>query len=434
MVRPYYTHNWLMRFRAQQLIHFVRFMKSKIFSLSFIKKKWLTILALFLTSFVIRFIYIWIWAQRLNDLVISDFRTYNILAMNILEKGFYGLDIPWSYRPPLYPFFLSVIYAIFGQNFLLARIGQVIIASLSVVFLYFLTKEIFDKKVAFIAGLISCFNFTLIISTGLFGSEILYIFLSLLVLIYLIRGIKYEKIVYFIISGIFLGLSALCRPTILAFIPFIFVGLFVTNRIKNFWFFSIIMIFVSFLVIFPWTIRNYLLYKQFVLISTNGGYMFWIGLHPGATGDYHFPEDQSNPLYKLKDEVEGNKIGYNEGMNFIKKYPKEFIKLIFIKSHQFWNMWPVGKPKSIKQHFLYVILSIIGVFLSVKRWNKLIFIYFYIIATWGVHTIVHSGYRYSVPLIPFLCIFASYASVWLMNIVYGIYRLTLDLGKNRNID
>jgi len=384
---------------------------------SWAQKEWLLILLLFLTSITIRFFYIWKWGDRLNELVISDFRTYNYLAMNLLKNGFYGTNAPWSFRPPLYPFFLSGIYSIFGPNFFLGRFVQSLIASFSIVFLYYITKEIFDKKVAFIAGLFSSFNFTLIIHTGLFGSEILYIFLSLIFFMYFIRAVKYKKVAYFVVSGIFLGLSALCRPTILAFIPFIFCGLLITERTKNLWFFSLIMVFVSFLVIFPWTVRNYLVHKEFVLISTNGGYMFWIGLHPGATGDYHFPEDQSNPLYELRDEVKANKIGYREGMKFIKEYPREFIRLMFIKSHQFWNMVPFGRPKSIKQHFVYVILSIIGVFLSVKRWNNLIFIYFYIVAIWGVHVLVHSGFRYSVPLIPFLCIFASHALVW----VYQYY-------------
>ncbi|MFX1552335.1 MAG: ArnT family glycosyltransferase [Promethearchaeota archaeon] len=376
-----------------------------------IKNDWLIILTLFLTSFIIRFLYILIWDERLNELVISDFRTYNNLAMNILEKGFFGLDNPWSYRPPLYPLLLSGIYAIFDQNFLLARIGQAIIASFSVVFLYFLTKEIFDKKVAFIAGLISCSNFTLIMSTGLFGSEILYIFLSLICFVFLIKGVKYEKSLYFVLSGVFLGLSALCRPTILAFIPFVLIGFLLINRIKRLWFYYLIMVFVSFLVIFPWTIRNYVIHKKFVLISTNGGYVFWIGLHKGATGGYHFPEDQSNPLHKMKDEVAGSKIGYREGINYIRNYPREFIRLMFVKSYYFWNLSPFGMAISVKQHFLYLILSMIGIVLSIRKWNDIIFIYLYIGTIWGVHTIVHSGFRFCVPLIPFLCMFVSRAII-----------------------
>jgi len=330
----------------------------------------------------------------------------------------------------LYPLFLSGVYRIFGQNFLLGRVVQAGIASFSIVLLYYLTKEIFDKKIAFIAGLTACFNFTLIHYTGLFGTETFYIFLSIIFFIYLIKSIKYQKINYFILSGIFLGLSSLCRPTILAFIPFVFFALLVTSRIRKLWFFSFITVLMSLLVVFPWTVRNYSIHNRFVLISTNGGGVFWIGLHSGAPGGYHFPKDESNPLYKVKDEVERNRIGYKEGMKFIRNHPKEFIRLMFIKSKQFWSLWPLDAPKSVKQQCVYVILSIIGTFLSIKRRENSIFILLYIFVVWGVHTVVHSGNRYSVPLIPFLCMFASYTLVWVYKYIMDGVNVNCGLGNN----
>ena len=76
--------------------------------------KW-TLVAVLALSLLVRLAYFKAYSERLDALVVADAKTHVMLASNLLNKGIYGPDAPWSYRPPLYPIFLAGTFGLLGE-------------------------------------------------------------------------------------------------------------------------------------------------------------------------------------------------------------------------------------------------------------------------------------------------------------------------------
>ena len=395
---------------------------------------WL-ILILFL-GLGIRGGYILVRQERINELVISDMRTYDLLARNLVEKNIYGFQEgrwPWrSYRPPLYPFFMSIIYRVSGYSYLTVRITQAFLAALSCLLLFYLARELAGPDVALISAFLFAIDFSLIHASGLFLSENLYIPLSLAAILLLIRGFRGGALSIFIGTGVAGGLATLCRPTILPFLMLSFLApvmivfsvrlrcrdrAFLTDRQKNDddrsdqtapirrvmggW---MLMIFCAGLVILPWTARNYRIHRAFIPISTNTGTMLWMGLHPGANGGYDWPRE-NNPLLKVTDEVARNRLGISESVKFIFNHPREFLNLSFAKMKIFWGGYLF--TWSGRQWTIIGVLGALGLLISLREWRKWLVLYVYLLSFIAIHLFVHSAARYRLPLHPLVEIWAA---------------------------
>jgi len=381
-------------------------------------------------ALIVRVFYQAAASDRMDRLVIADMRTYDKLAVNLIQNGYYGLfDKPWSYRPPLYPFFLSIVYRVFGHSRSIARVIQAGLAALSALLVFYIAREIIGETGALMAAFLTAADFSLIHLSGLFLSENLYIPLSLLLILLLLNGFQNPKIITFVAAGIAGGLAALCRPTV---IPFLFLsilvpilggdcfapagyamtdensGLAITvgkrkrGRAIGGW---AVMILAAGLTIAPWTIRNWRLQHAFVPVSTNAGTMLWMGLHPGATGGYHYPKE-NNPLYDMEDEVERNRAGIRESARFVFRYPGEFFRLAAVKMGIFWRGYLF--TWSGRQWAIYGLLGLGGLLLSIRYWRRWLLLYVYLAAFVGPHLFVHSAARYRLPLHPLIAIWGAF--------------------------
>jgi 4-amino-4-deoxy-L-arabinose transferase-like glycosyltransferase len=371
--------------------------------------------AILLAALFSRLVYSQSRAPRLDALVISDMRTYHLLAVTLIEKGQFGVEAPWSYRPPLYPFSLAGVYTIAGVSWPAARLAQALLGTLSVWLLFLLARRLMGETAALLAALLAALGPSLIHLSGVFLSENLYIPWSLLLLLFLHRGFEGGLRSNFILAGVNGGLAALCRPAIL---PFLVLALLVplaglragngSARPKisagiGGW---ALMILTAALVISPWTIRNYRVHRRFVPISTNGGVMLWMGLHPGASGGYDFPRE-NNPLSGMRDEVERDRRGTRESLRFVRENPVEALVLAGKKFLLFWEFYPA--TVSGKIFVVYLVSGAAGLFLSLRQWRRWLTIYLYAASFVGVHLLAHSGYRYRYPLHPIIALWSALA-------------------------
>src|SRR3989304_165291 len=100
------------------------------------KKQFLIPLIIFLIALLLRIVYTFQLksGSPLYDFPVVDALMYDSWGWKIAQGDWLGERI--FYDPPLYAYFLGVIYKIFGHNYLAPRIIQAFIGSLSCVLIY----------------------------------------------------------------------------------------------------------------------------------------------------------------------------------------------------------------------------------------------------------------------------------------------------------
>lgn len=368
------------------------------------------LLSLFFLSFIIRVVFI---LTLKNHFYFDDEFEYYRMVENFLSgKGLIIGENLKSFRPPLYPLFLSLLYSLHFNLFFI-RITQTLISSITVIFIYLLGKKVFNKKIGIISGLISSFYPFFIFYTGFLLTETLFIFLTVLSIYFLVGAFENEKNILSIKTGITMGLAGLCRPAIELFFPLSII-LILSDRAKSIkirWK-KVILISIFFtLTLSPWVIRNYKIFGKFIPGTTMGGWVFWEGNNPESIGGpcHYFPKN----ILQME-EIKRDKFLYRKTIEVIKDNPGRFLWLLKNKFIRFWNVVPNA---SQFQKPLYRLLSIFsfGVllpffilgFLTTFKNKKAIPMHLLIIFFTLFHMVFLASIRYRVAIEPFYIIFAA---------------------------
>lgn len=109
----------------------------------------------------------------------SDAANFDQIAWNLRCGQGYSLSPPEPAidRPPLFTFFLALIYFLFGHSHAAVRVAQGIVGSLTCAVVYIIGKNIFDKTIGYWAAFIVAVHPLLIGMTTFLLSEVLCAFL-----------------------------------------------------------------------------------------------------------------------------------------------------------------------------------------------------------------------------------------------------------------
>lgn len=381
-------------------------------------KRW-RIFLIFLLPFVIRLVALYL----LMDTPRGDAADYENIALNIIKgNGFVSTRMGlYSYRPPLYPLFLACIFSIFTHSYLILGIFQAIIASITCVLVFRIGEYIFDEKTGLISSIIVASYPTLVFYSTQLLSETLFI-LILYLFIYVFYTVTDEpkRIYKWPLLGVLLGLGSLCRPVIFPFLFFLIPFCFFSREMNlRKW---ILVMGFCLLTIAPWTIRNYRVHGELVLLTTYGGANLWMGNYSGATGYVGGPKN-INELVRGKQvaEVEKDKEFYRKGLNYIVDNPLDVVILSLKKLCLFWSPFVkehIG-PKYIRERnidyktliglsFLFVaVFAVIGLFPVSGVWKQsklllMLLIYFSLVSM-----IFYVSLRYRQPILPIISLFAG---------------------------
>ena len=314
----------------------------------------LTVFGLILTATVIRNVYLLQYEVRLPyyRLPIIDSAYYDAWAIRVANGEGYG-PMPF-YMAPLYPYMLALVYKVFQHNLTIVYFLQEMLGVLNVFLVYLLGRRLFGHVAGLIAGLMITLYAPVVYLESKLLTETLAITLSLGSLLMLMRAIDKPTIVRFMLTGMMLGLSALCRPTALLTAVLMALWLLWRKPVKG----RLVAVLAAgiALAVLPVTARNYFVGKDFALITTNVGVCLFQADNPSATGVFTSVPMFSGALeMQQMEEMEfasralGHQVTASEssgflmrlGLRFIRKYPARFALLTLKKL-----VWSLHKRES----------------------------------------------------------------------------------------
>jgi hypothetical protein len=284
-------------------------------------------------------------------------------------------------------------------------------------------KEERRKKVERVATIsawiVACYPMLLVYPLGL-GTENPFFILLLYSFFFLLKSLERPTTFHFLLSGIFLALTALTRSVILPFAGVALLYLIYLHRRK-----AITALIAFIVVIAPWIIRNSLLHHKLTGIETSMGYNLYLGYHPQGNGSFIF--GPSLDLLAIMDDSERDAVGTQKAIEFIKAQPERFIPLavnrlgyffglekrvlIYFYSNNILGYIPKPILLAVAAVLLlpFVFISVSAVLgLSLLKWNPqtillLLLFTFYILP----HVFILAEDRFHLALIPFFAILAT---------------------------
>jgi 4-amino-4-deoxy-L-arabinose transferase-like glycosyltransferase len=396
-----------------------------------------------------------------------DSYSYDTIGWNLAQGHGYvnAWDEITMEREPLYPFFLAVIYFLFGHNHFPAQISQITLFLLTVILVYRIARVVFNKETALYSMAIVAFFPTLINYPSYIVSETLFTFLTSLLVFSCIKIYFTNKWVYYILTGLILGMSALCKAVML---PFIFIIIFWllllrSKTAKGVLIKIIVLMSIFCCVITPWMYRNYtnfgsfslragsevplcikVLKLEYSLEDFKKAFIFTISenlgkkMFPGAVenpGDFLFKEDalvREKILPGLKEKGYSSKEIKSKMTAEMMKRPFKSLavsSLDLLKMTQFTYI-PIlidqeyiikkitGFPCGIfllsllrgvfrLLAYLLILFSIWTMWIKRSEWKNWIFLVLLICYTNLIYILIYGHGRYGVPLIPYYVILAT---------------------------
>jgi len=397
-------------------------------------RKRLLLALLFAAAFFFRLAYAWENKVYINP---EDFENGTIAQNIIAGRGFsggahLGPEAPTAFMAPFYPFFLAFFYKLFPETrFIVIILLQCALSALTCLLVYFIARRAFrDTGTSFFASLgIALSYFSIQIASWINVQAWTEFLLAVIVLLSL--KVKEEmslKGATFL--GVSIALGALAEPvTIAASGPLLLWlllggGAAFAKRLEIF----LIAGLIACLGVAPWTVRNYIVFKRFVPIKSQFGYVLWWGSNPNASGglltEKGVPvpdtlDKETRAGLARMDEISRFKTLEKKALDFALEHPGRFLKLRLRSYLYFWtgqNIWlkekaayehPVTRPLMV----LLFGLAGAGLILSIRKRRLplpvLLPLLFYPLP----YAITHADilYRYRVPIDPYLILFGAYA-------------------------
>jgi len=379
----------------------------------------------------------WYAQADLNQLV--SFVDFDLSTVKDYDPN---LGIPTSFRAPLYPAFLALVYFFNGTDFsrfFAARLAQAIFLGAPLAPLtYLVSRKLFsppfvgagavvrsERGAKISAWIVAAYPMLLVYPLGL-GTENPFFVLLLLSFFFLLSSVERPTPLHFLASGFFLGLTALTRSVILPFgVLAILWAWFILYQHRGATLIAIALI----LTVSPWIIRNSLLHRKPTGIETSMGYNLYLGYHPQGNGSFVF--GPSLDLLTILDDAERDKLGTQKAIEFIKAEPERFIPLAINRLGFFF-----GLEKRVLMYFygnniigfvpLSVLLTISAILLlpfvfistsaalglSLLRWKREHILLGLLLVTYIIpHVFILSEDRFHLALVPYIAILA--AQVWM---------------------
>lgn len=277
-----------------------------------------------------------------------DEESYVRWAMEITEGNFLGSTV--FYQAPLYPYFLALLFTVFGKSYMAVRLVQVLMGTVSVGVVFWIGRKLMGNRPALLAaGIMASYG-------GLYFYEILLLKATMVTTISVLSCAIGVAVVEdpkskwrWIALGFSLGLLILLRGNFQAIVPFVLIWVIFYDQ-KAFFRERLFRVFLFAagisMVLTPVTIRNFIVAGEIVLTTSQGGANFFIGNSERANGRYvALPFVRANPQYESRDfkkeaerrvgrELSTSEVSafwFKEGFSWISKNSAKALQLLLHK-------------------------------------------------------------------------------------------------------
>jgi 4-amino-4-deoxy-L-arabinose transferase-like glycosyltransferase len=383
---------------------------------------------IFAIAFLVRLIFVHFFATPpVNDLLWNDAVGWNLAQGN----GYTASEprVPGIYRTPGYPAFLAVIYLFFGHSYHAAYVAQALLDAGSAILLGAIAIHYLPASVAALASFLYAIYPYPAIFCGVLHQDILLIFSTLVVLLFLARAIKTDENHFWFLVGLAAGVSALVKANMILFILVPVISIFFyfrTERVKR-----LTLLFVSMiLVLTPWIIRNYVIFGSFPPLAAGATgtnlRLLVLELNGGEQAVREWGRAAPNTeLSKLMEDgrplIDSEKQTAARALTELKRRWPEYtlvvlkhIPRLWISKYSRWHSHNVALAGNILS-WMVLIPGVLGMFLLRKRWKELLPLYLTVI--WI--TLMYAPYtvesRYTLPARAVMLCFVAAAVVALFS-------------------
>lgn len=206
---------------------------------------------------------------------VGDEHTWTGWALELLtpEVRFDPAASRILFYPPLYPYFLASLHAIFG-SWTAVKLVQAALGALLVPAVIRVTARALSERAGLAAGAITAVYPDLVWFSAHFWSETLFLVLLWWGFERLVTAEASGARADVLAAGLLFGLASLTRETALYFVPIAALWLLAgAGRLRLAGAYALSVA----LVVLPWTLRNWVVWDAFVPVSTAGGLNLWQG-------------------------------------------------------------------------------------------------------------------------------------------------------------
>jgi tetratricopeptide (TPR) repeat protein len=387
----------------------------------------------------LRLLHLWQVREAPGDsLLLGDSQSYDLWARQIAAGDWLGEQA--FYQAPLYPYFLGLLYSVFGRDLLVARLAQALLGSLSCALLASAGARFFSRPVGIAAGLVLAVYAPAIFLDGLIQKSALGFFFVCLTVWILGGLVAGARISAWLGLGLAMGGLALTRENALALAGGVLLWSWLRHRGQGRRRLVATALFLIGMAsaLLPVAARNWAVAGEFHLTTSQFGPNFYLGNNENANGTYvPLRRGRGGARYERRDATElaeratgrpltpGEVSRYwrSRALAYIASRPGDWARLMGRKLVLLWNATEIGDEVdqysaadwsralrwtgTVCHLGVLAPLALFGIWVTRREHERLTVLYL-MLAIYGSSVVIFFVFaRYRYPMVAFLVPFAA---------------------------
>jgi hypothetical protein len=356
---------------------------------------------------------------------------------------------PTAFMPPFLIFVWMGLFLLFGVTKLALAMMTALNVLTGVGIVYYSIRvawALFGSEVtAFLVGIVMALHPVFVFSVTTYHAVNVYI-LPLLIVFDLTVSTRRQTYALSVLVGVLAGITALVRLEYLVLVGAIILGSLITHRQ---WKMTAVAAVAAFVVIAPWTARNYVVFHRLIPVANYLGNNLFLAYNPEANGSGKPVENEelkerllgreldAVPLNRNYENARGDVL-YNAAIDYMKSHPlRSFVVLPMCRAALFW-IYDVYHPATHKplyqlQFWPLFVLSIVGLTMAARSGcfarpdHRTVLVLFAFQTLVMITYTVYARYRMNVE--PFLYAYAAVGAVGLWGWLHHRLRFSGPAGS-----